>query len=159
MNYENYVDLAIESAIKSAVNGNLPYGCILLSPEGQVIETGKNSILTKPDLIGHAEINLIQALKNKYSSDYLKQCTIVTSDEPCSMCSSAIYWAGFKRLIYGLSKQRFYREFGRDNPDWDFEISAKDILSKGGRDTEVIGPFLEDKVLEMHKAYKAGKLK
>ncbi|NVK26020.1 MAG: nucleoside deaminase [Gammaproteobacteria bacterium] len=89
-----------------------------------------NTVLTKEDLIGHAEVNLIQEAAYHYDVEFLKTCTIYTSDEPCAMCASAIYWAGIKRLVFGLSKQRFYQEFGKHNPDWTFELSSIDVLSK-----------------------------
>lgn len=152
MKHEMYLNEVIKIAKKSLENGNLPYGCLLVDEEGNILLEGENSVLTAPDLIGHAEINLIQQASKKYSVDVLKKCTIYTSDEPCSMCSSAIYWAGIKRLVFGLSKKRFYQEFGRENPDWDFEISASEVLSHGGRKTEVLGPYCEDKVIELHRS-------
>lgn len=152
MNHEFYVRKAIDIAKRSVESGNLPYGCLLVNESGDVLLEGFNSVVTKPDLIGHAEINLIQQASAIYDVETLKRCTIYTSDEPCSMCSSAIYWAGVKTLVFGLSKRRFYQEFGRSNPDWDFEISAQEILSRGGRATEVLGPMLESEVIELHKS-------
>lgn len=151
MDHQNYIHQAITLAKTAQLNGNLPYACLLVDSEGQVLLEGLNTVITKPDLIGHAEINLIQEASKHFGVEFLKSCTIYTSDEPCSMCASAIYWAGIGRLVYGLSKQRFYQEFGRGNPDWDFEFSSRKVLEKGARPTEVIGPMLEDEVIKLHK--------
>lgn len=148
--HEHYIWRAIAVAKAAKLAGNLPYGCVLVDTDGRVVHAAMNTVLTKPDLIGHAEINLIQDVSKRFDIDFLKSCTIYTTDEPCSMCASAIYWAGIKRLVFGLSKRRYYQEFGRSNPDWDFEIAAHNILSKGARPTEIVGPILEDEVLKLH---------
>lgn len=150
MEHQDYMSQVIKLARTAKLKGNLPYACLLIDSEGKVLLKGLNTVITKPDLIGHAEINLIQEASKHYDVEFLKFCTIYTSDEPCSMCASAIYWAGIGRLVFGLSKQRFYQEFGRENPDWDFEFSSRDVLEKGARPTEVIGPMLEDEVIKLH---------
>lgn len=122
----------------------------MVSPDGKVLLSGENEVITSSDLVGHAEIILIQKASKLYEQEFLKKCSLYTSDEPCSMCSSAIYWAGFKKLVFGLSKKKFYDYFGRDNPDWDFEISSTDILSRGARKTEVYGGILEEEVIKLH---------
>ena len=139
-------------AKQSEKNGNLPYGCIMADEQGNIIMTGENSVITDNDALGHAEINLISAASRKYDVEYLHKCTIFTSDEPCSMCSSAIFWGGIGHLVFGLSKSRFYAEFGRENPDIDFEISSRKILAAGGRKVKVVGPLLEEEALQLHRS-------
>jgi len=150
-NRETLLRVAIEVAKRSKVNGNLTYGCILVDEYNQVILEGENSVLTENDCLGHAEINLIKVASKKYDTEFLNRCTIYTSDEPCPMCSSAIFWSGISTLVFGLSKRKFYQEFGRDNPAIDFDISSREILAAGGRKIEVIGPMLEDEVLKIHR--------
>lgn len=146
-----FLRMAIEMAKESNQNGDLAYGCILVSNEGKVLLKGKNTINTDHDCLAHAEINLIRAACKLYDHDYLKTCTIYTSDEPCPMCTSAIYWSGLGKLTYGLSKEKYYSLVGRDNPDWVFEMSAREVLNSGKRKIEVIGPLLESEVVELHK--------
>jgi tRNA(Arg) A34 adenosine deaminase TadA len=138
-------------AKRSKLNGNLAYGCLLVDENNNILLEGENSVLTDADALGHAEINLIREASKLYSADFLNKCTIYTSDEPCPMCSSAIFWGGIGKLVFGLSKSRFYQEFGRENPAIDFDISSRNILSAGGRKVIVEGPFLEDEALLIHK--------
>ena len=42
------------------------------------------------------------------------------------------------------------KNVGRDNPDWVFEMSAKEVLSKGGRSVMVVGPVLENEAVKLH---------
>jgi len=132
-------------------NGNLPYGCILVDASGEVIMRGENTVVTEQDALGHAEINLIREASKQYSADYLATCTIYTSDEPCPMCSSAIFWGGVGHLVYGLSKRRFYDEFGRGNPAHDFDIPSATVLDAGARKVTVSGPLLEEEALKLHR--------
>jgi len=146
-----FVKIAIEVAKRSKANGNLAYGCILVDAQGEVILEGENSVITESDCLGHAEINMIREASKLYDADFLNQCTIYTSDEPCSMCSSAIFWSGIGTLTFGLSKSRFYQEFGNENPAIDLNISSREILKSGGRKVTVIGPMLEEQVLDIHR--------
>jgi tRNA(Arg) A34 adenosine deaminase TadA len=127
---ENYVRAAINIAKTSKENGNLPYGCVLVNMEGNIVLQGENTINTDQDMLAHAEINLLRKASKIYTHAELKSFTIYTSDEPCPMCASAIYWTGIGKLVYGLSKTTYYDEVGRDNPDWVFEMSAKEYYQK-----------------------------
>jgi len=138
-------------AKRSKLNGNLAYGCLLVDENNKIILEGENSVITNNDSLGHAEINLIREASKLYSPEFLNKCTIYTSDEPCPMCSSAIFWGGIGKLVFGLSKARFYQEFGNDNPNIDFNISSREVLKSGGRKVEIEGPFLEEEALLVHK--------
>ena len=148
---ESLLRAAFDIAKRSQTNGNLPYGCLLVDENNQIILEGENSVVTESDSLGHAEINLIREASKRYTPEFLNKCTIYTSDEPCPMCSSAIFWGGIGKLIFGLSKSRFYEEFGRANPNIDLDISSRKVLSSGGRKVEIEGPFLEDEALRLHK--------
>jgi len=149
---EELIKRAIEVAKRSKANGNLAYGCILVDANDKVIMEGENTVVTEHDCLGHAEINMIREASKRFDTDFLNQCSIYTSDEPCPMCSSAIFWSGISTLVFGLSKARFYQEFGNDNPAIDFNIPSRNVLRTGGRKVEVYGPMLEDDVLALHRS-------
>ncbi|WP_411029482.1 nucleoside deaminase [Spongiimicrobium sp. 3-5] len=149
-NDKELVRMAIEMAKESKQKGNLPFGCILVNEQGKVILKGENTINTDKDCLAHAEINLIREASKLYDYSYLNNCSIYTSDEPCPMCTSAIYWSGIGRLVYGLSKTEYYKIVGRENPNWVFEMPTRELLEKGGRKLEVIGPLLEKEASMLH---------
>ncbi len=149
---EDLLRKVFDVAKRSKRNGNLAYGCLLVDENNQVLLEGENSVISEKDALGHAEINLIRQASKLYSPEFLNKCTIYTSDEPCPMCSSAIFWGGIGRLVFGLSKARFYREFGCDNPAIDFNIASRDILKSGGRKVEIYGPYLEEEALLIHRS-------
>ena len=114
---KEFVRLTIEMAKESKRKKNLPFGCVLLNKEGEVILKGGNTIKTDNHFLAHAEIILIREACKIYNYSYLNECSIYTSDEPFPMCASAIYWNGIGKLVRGLSKKEFYRIVGRDNPN------------------------------------------
>ncbi len=146
----DFIRIAIEVARKSKQKNNLPYGCILVNKNGEVVLKGENTINTDNDCLAHAEINLIREACKIYGFSFLNECSIYTSDEPCPMCTSAIYWSGIGKLVYGLSKKEYYRLVGRDDPNWVFEMPTRELLEKGGRKLKVIGPLLEDEASLLH---------
>ena len=147
---KEFVRIAIEIAKESKRKNNLPFGCVLVNKDGAVILKGENTINTDNDCLAHAEINLIGEACKIYDYSYLNNCSIYTSDEPCPMCTSAIYWSGIGKLVYGWSKTEYYRIVGRDNPNWVFEMLTRELLEKGGRKLEIIGPLLEDEASILH---------
>ncbi|WP_067029517.1 nucleoside deaminase [Allomuricauda sp. CP2A] len=135
--------MAIQLANNSKKSGNLPFGCILVNQNGEIVLRGENTINSDRDCLAHAEINLIREASKAYDFSYLNNCTIFTSVEPCPMCTSAIYWSGIGRLVYALDKAKYYDIVGRENPNWLFEMPTRELLQKGGRKIEVIGPLLQ----------------
>lgn len=150
-NEEKFIRLAIEVAKESKLDGNFPYGCVLVDKSGKVLMKGKNTMNTDNDCLVHAEVNLIREACKILDFSFLNDCTIYTSDEPCPMCTSAIYWSGIGKLAYGLSKSKYYETTGRDNLNWVFEMPTRELLRKGGRRVEVLGPLLEEEVILLHK--------
>lgn len=148
---EAFMQEAISMAKTSKAKGNLPYGCILVDNQGNIVLKGENTINTDHDTLAHAEINLLREASKIYSHADLNSFTIYTSDEPCPMCASAIYWTGVGKLVYGLSKAEYYNIVGRNDPNWVFEMSAIEVLSKGSRHVDVVGPILENEASKLHK--------
>ncbi|WOK07914.1 nucleoside deaminase [Imperialibacter roseus] len=152
MSNEKHMRLAIAVARRSESKGNLPFGCVLVDGEGKVLMKGENTIMTSGDALGHAEVNLIRKASKKFSYEFLNTCTIYTTDEPCPMCTSAIFWSGIKKLVFGMSKASFYDLMGRSNPNYVFEMPCRELFDKGGRKVEVVGPFLDEEVALLHSA-------
>ncbi len=148
---EGFIIQAIEMAKQAKQNGDLPFGCILVNKDKEVILKAENTINSDSDCLAHSEINLIREASKKYSYLFLNECSIYTSDEPCPMCTSAIYWSGIGKLVYGLSKKEYYKIVGRENPNWVFEMPTRELLERGGRKLEVIGPLLEEEASIIHR--------
>jgi len=139
-----FLQKALAVAKRSLENGNLPFGCILVSAEGNVLAEGENTVLTSNDAIAHCEINLVQQLKGKYSPEFLQGCSVYASTEPCAMCAGAIFWAGIGIVVYALNKEAYHQISGTSNPAHMLNMKAATLLSHGGRKVRVLGPLLEE---------------
>jgi tRNA(Arg) A34 adenosine deaminase TadA len=88
-----------------------------------------------------------------YEVDFLADCTLYTSTEPCPMCSGAIFWGNVRRVVYGLSQKGFYNLIG-DDPDGDiFCHPCRDVFAKGQKPIEVVEPLLEEEAIKVHEGF------
>jgi tRNA(Arg) A34 adenosine deaminase TadA len=147
-----YVRTAIEIARRARDNGNHPFGAILVDKEGRLLMEAENTVVTDRDPTGHAETNLIRQASRRYDSDLLAACTLYASTEPCPMCSGAIYWGNVRRVVYGLSQEGLHEMIGEESEE-NLRLSCRDILGKGGRSIEVVGPLLEEEAREVHAGF------
>lgn len=144
--------IAIAKASRTA--GNHPFGALLAGPDGAVLITAGNTF--KDDKgVGHAESNVARAAARTYPAAFLAECTLVTSVEPCCMCSGSIYWAGIGRVVYGMTEKRL-AELTGDNPEnLTMAMPCEHIFASGQRKVEVVGPVpaLEGDIAESHQDF------
>jgi tRNA(Arg) A34 adenosine deaminase TadA len=154
LNDKEYCRKALEVAQHSLEKGNLPFGCILVSDNGEILLEGENTVITDNDLIAHCEINLVHAFSGRYTFEFLNTCTVYASTEPCPMCSAALFWSGVGRLVYAVSKEGYKKASGDIDPKYDFPVSSRELLAKAGRKVSVEGPVLEKEGIEFYSAIK-----
>ena len=82
------------------MNGNPPFGSVLVNAAGEIVLEAENDMLTTGDVTGHAEINLIRAAGRELGPA-LGGYTLYTSCEPCAMCAGAMVNARVERLVFG----------------------------------------------------------
>jgi len=148
-----YLRIAVQIAAESRASGNHPFGALLVGPEGEVLLSSGNTYTR--DRLGHAEANVARAAALQYDPAFLEKCAMVTSVEPCCMCSGAAYWAGIGTVVYGLSEKRL-AELTGDNPEnLTLDLSCHQVFAAGQRHVAVRGPFpeLEDEIVKDHKDF------
>ena len=141
---------SLQVALRSHQKGNLPFGCILVDEMGNIIEEGENTVVTDGNSIAHCEINLVNKLSDKYTLAFLETCTVYASTEPCPMCSAAIFWSGIGRLVFSLGKEKYHQLVKTTNPAHVLDLSANEVLSRGGRKVKVEGPLLEQEATDFY---------
>jgi tRNA(Arg) A34 adenosine deaminase TadA len=147
---EHFLRHAFEVARRSMVNGNHPFGAILVDRDRKVLIESENGYMPARDGTAHAERLLASEACRSFKAEVLGGATIYSSAEPCAMCAGAIYWAGIGRLIYGLSELRLRGITGNHPENPTLDLPCRAVFASGQRSTEVIGPLLEDEAAALH---------
>lgn len=145
---------AITLARESRATGNHPFGALLVGPQGEVLLASGNTHATDRG-VGHAETNVARAAAKQFDSAFLATCTLVTSVEPCAMCSGAAYWAGIGTVVFGMTEKRL-GEITGDNPEnLTLDLDCRTVFAAGRRPVTVRGPFpeLEDEIAADHRDF------
>ena len=136
---------AIGLAHEARGRGNAPFGAVLVGEDGKILAEARNTVTTERDVTGHAETNLVREAFRFLDAQTLASSTLYASAEPCAMCSGAIFWAGVGRVVYGLGADRIHEMmFPPDAEDPVMRLPCRDVLARGTRRTEVLGPMLEE---------------
>ena len=144
----------IALADEAVKEGNHPFGAVLVGGDGQVLATGKNSFSVDRGP-GHAETNLAREAARRFDVDTLRNATLYTSVEPCSMCASTIYWAEIGAVVFGMTEKRLGELTGDDPENPTQDLDCRTVFASGRRMVTVRGPFieLEDAIAKQHKAF------
>ena len=141
---------AFAVAERSRANGNHPFGAILVGPAGEVLIETENSLMPDRDMTAHAERLLATAASKKFDPEFLAECTMYSSAEPCAMCAGAVYWVGIGRVVYGLSEARLKQMTGNHPENPTLFLPCRTVFAAGQRKIDVVGPLLEDEAAAQH---------
>lgn len=150
-----YIRKCVEVSRQARSAGNTPFGSLLVGPDGEVLMEQGNIEITAHVCTGHAETSLMQRASHAYPKDFLWRCTLYSTAEPCAMCSGAIYWGNVGRVVYGISEHRLAELTGDDEQNLTLDLPCRDILARGRKPIEVVGPFseVEQEVVAVHEGY------
>ena len=150
-----HLEHAIRLAYAARDRGDHPFGAILVTPDGTIVE-GLNSVETDRDPTGHAETNLVRAASAALPSEIVAASTLYTSTEPCAMCASAIYWAVIPRVVYALGEDELIRIVRVHDSAPTLDLPSREVFARGGRDVEVIGPVALPGAATVHEEFWTG---
>ena len=99
--YAEFMKIALEEARLSKQSCNKGYGAVLIK-DNKVIAQAHDTVAQTKDSPCHAEMNIVRMASKEFGAD-LSGCVVVSTCEPCPMCSSASLWANIDKIIYGAS--------------------------------------------------------
>ena len=116
---------------KSVESGNKIFGAAILKKEDfSIVMTGANNEIENP--LWHGEVHTLKKFyelpKEKRPSE--KNCLFISSHEPCSLCLSAITFAGFDNFYYLFPYESTSEEF---NIPHDLNILKEVFNISGGK--------------------------
>lgn len=97
--HERFMRLAIEEGRRNAA---YPFGAVIVDPAtGEVMARGVNNVGESPIL--HGEIACMNDYVRRRGNRGWDLSVLYTTAEPCSMCMSALVWAGIGGVVFGSS--------------------------------------------------------
>ena len=140
-------------AAEARAAGDHPFGA-LFEIDGQVLAEARNRVNADRDLTAHAETALVLILEREHVLDQVGDGTLYASCEPCPMCVGAMFWAGVRRVVYGLSSTRLM-ELATAPGDIPvgFTITAPEIGGAASPPMSFDGPNREDEAAVPHVGF------
>ena len=106
MSHEEYMRQAIELAKECVSGGDVPVGCVVVSPDGTVIGRGRNRREADGRATAHAEIEAIDEACAVRGTWRLEGCTLYVTLEPCPRCAGAVINARIGAVRYGAREDK-----------------------------------------------------
>ena len=143
-----HLQRANQVAQRAARMGRHPFGALLVAPDGETVLAEQGNI----DTVNHAESTLARTAANNWPGEYLARCTLVTTFEPCAMCTGTIYWANIGHIVYGASEEALLALTGNhaDNPT--LSLPCRNVIARGQKPVRITGPVAElaDALVDTH---------
>ena len=79
----------------AVMHGHHPFGAVLVGPDDRILMRQGNI-----DTVRHAETELARRAAAAYPPEFLWTCTLVSTGEPCAMCTGTLYWANIGLPIF-----------------------------------------------------------
>ena len=90
---------ALELALKAGSEGEVPVGAVIVR-EDREISSSQNAMVADKSAVEHAELRAIRAAIAEVG-DYLGDCTLYVTMEPCAMCAGAMVLSRIGRVVFG----------------------------------------------------------
>ena len=138
-------------ARRATAMGRHPFGAVLIAPDGETVLAEQGNI----DTVNHAEATLARHAADNWPADYLWQCSLVTTFEPCAMCAGTSYWANIGRVVYGAQESALLALTGAHPENPTLSLPCREVFARGQKAVEVIGPVptLEDEMIATHRGF------
>lgn len=138
-------------ALRAMAMGRHPFGALLVGPDDETVLAEQGNI----DTVNHAESTLARIAADNWPGEYLARCTLVTTFEPCAMCTGTIYWAHIGHIVYGASEEALLALTGNhpDNPT--LSLPCREVVARGQKPLRITGPVpgLEATLVETHRHF------
>jgi tRNA(adenine34) deaminase len=96
---ERWMREALREAANAAAAGEVPVGACVVR-DGAIIAVGANAMRGEVDATQHAEMRAIHAAMRACDSEWLTDCTLYVTLEPCAMCAGALVLSRIDRVVF-----------------------------------------------------------
>ncbi len=138
MSDSSFLQAALDNALQSFKDGNFPAGAVV-ARAGVVLASAISS--SHPSLL-HADSKAVTAAFERHGP--LTGATLYIAMEPCLMCTGIAYWAGIRRIVYALPKNRLSGDY------YETPSETRTLISGFNESVELIClPELTEKALDI----------
>jgi tRNA(adenine34) deaminase len=142
---EGAMRLALEQARASRGTGNKGYGAAVVLGE-RVLSSRHDTASSERDPSLHAEVNAIRDAARALGTADLSGAVLVSTCEPCPMCSSLAVWGNLGGVFYGASIEAT-AALGKAR----IRIPAQELADRSPVRLEVVGGVLEEECLALYR--------
>ncbi len=142
---EGAMRLAIDQARASRRGGNKGYGAAVVLGE-RVLSHRHDTASSERDPSLHAEMSAVREACRVLGTADLSGCVLVSTCEPCPMCSSLAVWANLGAVFFGASIEGT-AALGKAR----IRVPAREIAARSPIRLEVVGGILEEECLELYR--------
>ncbi|WP_280269160.1 deaminase [Nocardia wallacei] len=121
--------------------------------EGGLLRHAQNRDVPGRFATGNPQPTLGRAAPAAHDPDFLRDCTLYTSTEPCAMCSGAIYWSGIGRVVYALGEDQLLALTGADPENPTMALPCRQVFAAGQRLLPVVGPIELPEARAVHDGF------
>ncbi len=138
-------------AASALAAGHHPFGALLVAPDGETVLLEQGNV----DAVNHAEAVLARNAAAMHAPEFLWDCTLVTTVEPCAMCAGTQYWAHIGRLVYGMEERALLTLTGAHPENPTLDLPCRDVFARGQKAMSVIGPVAaaEAEIAALHRDF------
>ncbi|HLU73628.1 MAG TPA: nucleoside deaminase [Nonomuraea sp.] len=145
----------VELAAQALAAGDEPFGSVLVSADGTVLQEDHNHVVETGDHTRHPEFELARWAAAHLSPEERAAATVYTSGEHCPMCAAAHGWVGLGRIVYASSSAQlaeWLRELGVPAPPVR-TLPIREVVP--GAVVEGPVPEFADQVKDLHRRFHA----
>ena len=142
------MEIAIVEARAALEEGNPPIGAVLYSPDYGAIWHEHTTDKITGNVLDHAEIRTYNQAKDAVK-DNLGSCMLVSTFEPCTMCTAVLTQAKIGSITIGASRNDINGALRRRN------IGMHEVLSDGNIDVTVYRGLFKKEIISIFHKYLA----
>ncbi|MEB3213708.1 MAG: nucleoside deaminase, partial [Leptolyngbyaceae bacterium] len=138
-------------ALRAREHGHHPFGALLVAPDHETVLAEQGNI----DTVNHAESTLVRTAATNFSLEYLWNCTLYTTVEPCAMCAGTLYWGNVGRLVYGVPESTLLKLTGNHAENPTLDLPCRMVFERGQKPIRVWGPLeqVADEIVAVHQEF------
>lgn len=141
----------VRLAREAALSGNYGLGAAVIR-DGVVLGESGSGLVQGHDPTAHPEVQAIRRAAERVGSRYLTGAFLLSTLEPCPMCTAAAIWAKMRGIAFGATRDDA-RAWVSGHPDETFtwrqiDIRARDVVWAGHPRLEVYEGVRREECLE-----------